>query len=72
MFKIIQEGLQEANATMQTMVNHHVMTMVPSLMRKKYLADVFTSITLMASNKRIKLKMEQQELQLYVEQIKAA
>ena len=56
MFKITQEGLQEANATIQTMVNHHVMTMASSLMRKKYLADVFTSITLMASNKRMEAK----------------
>ena len=64
-FQSLQDGLTHANEIMQTMCNHQVMSMAPSPVRESYLREVFDTIALQATNKKMKIMLENEELLLW-------
>ena len=49
----LKEELKKANETMESFVNHQLMTMAPSPIKKKYFDDVFTNILEAEATKKL-------------------
>ena len=53
-----------ANGIIQNISNHQVMALAPAEMRDSYFEEVLESIRTQATNKRLKSKLENEELRL--------
>ena len=60
----LKEGLKKANETMESLVNHQLMTMAPSPIKKKYFDDVFANILEAEATKKLKLILERKRLEI--------
>ena len=60
----LKEELKKANETMESFVNHQLMTMAPSPIKKKYFDDVFTNILEAEATKKLKLQLERKRLEI--------
>ncbi len=65
----LKEGLKKANETMESLVNHQLMTMAPSPIKKKYFDDVFTNILEAEANKKLKLQLEWRWLEINLQKM---
>jgi hypothetical protein len=54
----LKDGLKKANEAMESLVNHQLMMMAPSPIKKKYFDDVFANIFAAEVTKKLKLQLD--------------